>query len=357
MKKFYLVIAIMAAVVSGAKAQNQTVLSSRFFDNMYISFTVAGSMQMGDLNSDILKNPVYPSANLYIGKWITPIFGLEINEEALFHNSFKENDVIADGNYLGMNALFNLNNIFHGYKGRPDMCEVIPFVGAGWMRAFGTEDVAPLRQVLEQNGVGFKAGINLAFNLGKARAWQINIRPACKWVACRSCDNNSFDLNKKFGRLSVEAGFTYKFKNHYGTNNFVKAQLRDQAEIDALNDRINYLNEELAKKPKEVVKTVTKEVAVAANNETSFVIPFDKGKDVVKGDISGIAAELKKTSGTINITGNTSPEGSEKVNKALAIRRAEAAKKALVNAGVDESRIKVLNSYEDKRNAIIKVVK
>ena len=357
MKKFYLVLAIMAAFVSGTNAQNQTVLSSRFFDNFYVSVTVAGSMQMGDLNKDIFQNPVYPSANVYIGKWITPIFGLEINDEALFHNSFKSNDVCADANYLGMNAVFNLNNIFHAYKGRPDMCEVIPFVGIGWLRAFGTHDVAPMRQILEQNGVGFKTGINIAFNLGKARAWQINLRPSCKWIASRSCDNNTFDLTKQFGRLSLEAGFTYKFKNHYGTHNFVKAQLRDQAEIDALNDRINYLNEELAKKPKEVIKTVTKEVAVAAANETSFLITFDKGKDIVKGDINAIAAELKKTTGTINITANTSPEGSEKLNKALAIRRAEAAKKALVDAGVDASRIKVLNNYEDKRNAVIKVVK
>lgn len=351
MKKILLSCAL--ALCAGVAANAQTVMSSRLFDNTYVSATVSGQMKMNDLNKDIFSNPVYPAFNIYVGKWITPKFGVELNAEAIFHNSFKSNSKFVDGTYLGANAMINLNNIFHGYKGKADLCEVVPFAGIGWMHACGNSE-EKLAGVINGNGMGIKAGINVGFNVGKFQAWQINLRPSVMWAVN---DYEPTHINSVFGRVALEAGFTYKFKNHYGTHNFVLAQLRDQAEIDALNDRIKALNDELAKKPKVVEKIVTKEVAAVAADETSFLISFDKGSDKVKTDVKNIVENLKKTNGTITITGNTSPEGPERVNKALAIRRAEAAKKALVEAGLDASRIKILNDYEDKRNAIIKLQK
>lgn len=360
MKKIILACALALGI--GSVANAQTVMSSRFFDNTYVGVNVAAQTGMHGFGER-----VYPAADLYLGKWITPAFGLEINGEALFHNSFKSMEKPVDGVYVGMNAMFNLNNIIHKYKGQPDRVEFIPFVGLGALHGFG-EDIVQggaaadgcmppmgnLNGAVNSNGLGAKAGLNVAFNLGKSRAWTINVRPTATWALTYGSTVAKF--NSLYGRVSLEAGFTYKFKNRYGTHNFVLATLRDQAEIDALNDRINYLNEELAKKPKEVIKE--KQVMVEVPVEGgSYTLSFDKGSAVVKGNVAAIAADLNKTKGDITICGNTSPEGSEKVNKALAIRRAEAAKKALVDAGVDASRIKILNNYEDKRNAIIQVVK
>lgn len=358
MKKIILACALALGI--GSVANAQTVMSSRFFDNTYVGVNVAAQTGMHGFGER-----VYPAADLYLGKWITPTFGVEINGEALFHNSFKSMEKAADGLYVGANAMLNLNNIFHAYKGQADRVEFIPFFGIGWLHGFGEAipqgtaaadgcmpPMGNLSGSVQGNGLGAKTGLNVAFNLGKSRAWAINVRPTATWALTNP--GRVAQFNSLFGRVSLEAGFTYKFKNRYGTHGFVLATLRDQAEIDALNDRINYLNEELAKKPKEITKSVKVEVPVEGG---SYTLSFDKGSDVVKGNVAAIAADLNKTKGDITITGNTSPEGSEKINKALAIRRAEAAKKALVNAGVDANRIKLLNNYEDKRNAIIQVVK
>lgn len=359
MKKIILACAL--ALGFGSAANAQTVMSSRFFDNTFVTVNVAAQTGMHGFGER-----VYPAADLYLGKWLTPTFGLEVNGEVLFHNSFKSMTKTVDGIYVGFDAMFNLNNMFHAYKGQPDRVEVIPFAGIGWLHGYGepleqgaanpTSDMNPpmgnVYGAVYDNGLGGKAGVNVAINLGKSRAWAINIRPTATWALThKPC---VVQFNSLWGRVSLEAGFTYKFKNRYGTHNFVLAQLRDQAEIDALNNRINYLNDELAKKPKEIIKEKIVEVTA---EDANFAVSFEKGSDKPIGNIAQIASVLNKTKGTITICGNTSPEGSEKLNKALAIRRGEATKKALVAAGVDANRIKILNNYEDKRNAIIKVVK
>ena len=53
-----------------------------------------------------------------------------------------------------------------------------------------------------------------------------------------------YDVNRASFQLNV--GLVYKFRNSNGSHNFVVAELRDQAEIDALNDQINDLRGELA---------------------------------------------------------------------------------------------------------------
>ena len=60
-----------------------------------------------------------------------------------------------------------------------------------------------------------------------------------------------------------------------------------------------------------------------------------------------------KTDASITIVGSTSPEGSEKFNRNLALARANAVKDALVKAGVDKDRITVTNAYGKQRNATI----
>ena len=55
----------------------------------------------------------------------------------------------------------------------------------------------------------------------------------------------------------------------------------------------------------------------------------------------------------ITIIGNISPEGSEEINKALAIARAESIKNALIKAGISADRITITNEYANQRRATI----
>ena len=86
--------------------------------------------------------------------------------------------------------------------------------------------------------------------------------------------------------------------------------------------------------------------------DNSYTVLFKQGKSDV-GDLSDIAKKLNKTDASITIVGSTSPEGSEKFNRNLALARANAVKDALVKAGVDKDRITVTNEYGKQRNATI----
>lgn len=56
-------------------------------------------------------------------------------------------------------------------------------------------------------------------------------------------NNISYNINNSGVQLNV--GVIYKFKNSNGTHNFTIAQVRDQAEIDGLNAKINDLRNDL----------------------------------------------------------------------------------------------------------------
>lgn len=369
MKKLFLFVVAAMSMCASTYAQEeaniditrekQTVMHSRFWDNWFIGAGISGQMNLTDLNSQIFKNRVYPVVGIRGGKWVTPILGAELYGEVLFHNSFQKNTALVDAICVGANVMTNINNIVHRYKGRPDFCEVMPFVGLGYTHGWGEWGTPnSMKSVCVNNGMAFKTGAIVAFNMGKSRAWQLSLRPSVIWEVCRSGDYYSAQFNINYARLSLEAGVTYKFKNHYGTHNFVLATMRDQNEVDELNRLIEQYREELAQKPKVVEKIVTKEVVVAnADDGTNYMISFDQGSDKPKGDIAAIAAMLNKSDKGIEITGFTSPEGPERVNRALAKRRAEAAKAALVAAGVDANRIVINNNYEDQRKAVIKYAK
>ena len=72
-------------------------------------------------------------------------------------------------------------------------------------------------------------------------------------------------------------------------------------------------------------------------------------------DITPVINALKQNNKNITIIGNISPEGSEKVNKALALARAKSVRNALIKAGISADRITITNEYADQRRATIVV--
>lgn len=153
-----------------------------------------------------------------------------------------------------------------------------------------------------------------------------------------------FDVRNSW--YGLEVGVSYRLGNTFKVCN----KTHTQAEVDALNAEINELREKLEKKPEMVVQYVDKAVVETVDN--NYTVLFKQGKSDV-GDLSDIAKKLNKTDASITIVGSTSPEGSEKFNRNLALARANAVKDALVKAGVDKDRITVTNEYGKQRNATI----
>ena len=331
MKKLLL---IFAAALLTVSANAQIVTESKTSDNWYIG--VNGGVATASKGHAWLKD-LQPNAGLRLGRWFTPVFGLAVESNAYFKNTNGyTTGTLVNALNTSLLATVNMSNWFGGYKGEPRCFEVIPVLGLGWGHIFGSPT-----EEYRQDLLTSKVGIDFAFN------------ETTNWY-----DGVAYNLNKSAFQLNV--GLVYKFKNSNGTHNFTIAQLRDQAEIDALNAQINDLRNELAKKPKEVVKEIVKETPAPAPQEVKVenlvFVTFAQGKSLLtkeaKAALDGIA-EGKH----VQIVGTASPEGSKEINDKLSQARADVVGDYLKGRGiiVDEATGKGVQGTTSNRLAVVYV--
>ena len=318
------IIFILTLLLSAFTVNAQTaVQTSKLLDNTYVG------VQAG-VNTPLSFNQMFPVneyAGIRVGKNLTPVFGLNVDAGVTFNdhanghtngfvNHFASHAVVNTIN-VGLNGTVNLMNLFKGYKGSPRLFEVSTVTGLGWSHIYNK--TTGITNTLDDDELIAKTGADFAFNLGKKKAWQIYAEPSVVWnLTNRTTDDVRF--NKDHAYLQLLVGVNYKFKTSNGTHNF------KVYDITAMNDEINSLRSKLAKKPKEVVKTVTNTV----DNRT-FVIFFAQNSD----ELTPTAKEvLDKISGTVDVTGFASPEGTSEYNLKLSERRANAVANYLKNKGV-----------------------
>jgi len=316
MKKFILMLAIMFATMFTANAQIATE-NSKLFDNTYVGVE-AGVTTPLDFNSVFPLNTV---VGIKLGKELTPVFGFELEGQTFFNeNNFTPwTNTFVKGTNVGLNGVTNLSNLFGGYKGTPRFFEVKANVGLSWLHYWNTS----------ANDMLAKTGIDLAFNIGKTKAHTITITPAVYWNLTGSADHK-MSFNKHRAQLGVFASYVYHFKTSNGTRHF------KTYDVGAMIGEIDRLNEELAKKPTEVVveKVVTKAVpataAVATVNATTVFFAFnsDELDDRAKAELDKLGEN-----GIYCIDAYASSEGSTEYNVALSQRRADAVKAYLEGRG------------------------
>ncbi|MCM1217962.1 MAG: OmpA family protein [Lachnospiraceae bacterium] len=354
MKKILLMFVSVVVATLSIFAQQTTVEGSRFFDNTYVGVSVGGQVGMTDL-TDHNNWTVAPTGSLYFGKWITPIFGIELNGDALLHDGFSTRNTFVDATYVGLNARLNLNNVFHHYTGTPDRVEFIPFVGFGWLHSYGngeyTTHNTPTVNYIGRNAFATKMGVDVAIHLNKQRSCVLNIRPTVEYALVGGHVNGVFPkYNVNNGRVGLEVGFTYKFghKNSKGdvTHNFTKAYT-----VKEYDDMVALLSNQVPDTvyvTNEVIKEVEVKVIEEVTNQ-NYVISspyFARGKytldptaDII---LDVLAGEMKKNQCSYTITGYASLEGVETFNKTLSLHRAEVVRDALIERGVDADRLTVV---------------
>ena len=344
MKKvgLFFVAAAMAASVSA-----QTVTESKTFDNFYVGINGGAATKMtrnswlGNLN---------PNAGLRIGRWFTPVFGLAAESNAYFSNKpYASTGTTVRGINTSLLATVNMSNWLGGYKGEPRPFEIIPVFGFGWGHVFGNHDLSLAERPSKvMNALTSKAGMDFAFNLGAKKAWQVYVEPSVTW-ALNGNGYEDVQYNENKGAFQVNAGVIYKFKNSNGTHNFAIAQLRDQSEIDGLNNKINSLrsdmndkDSQLAAKDKQIQDLQNqldecnkKPVVSATATNLQPTVLFRQGKSIIDraqyAPIEMIASYLKNNpSAKIVIKGYASPEGPARLNQKLSEDRANVVKKVLI---------------------------
>ena len=355
MKKFILTLVIAFMMIFTANAQIATE-NAKLFDNTYVGVEVGATTPL-NFNSVF---PVNPVAGVKLGKELTPVFGLEVEGLAVFgdnvyrygvnnsmmipidgamnvHKNGSVNTFVKATN-VGLNGVINWSNLLFGYQGTPRFFEVKTNTGIGWLHYFGdftTNKVGGYKPTDQRNVLTAKTAVDLAFNLGRTKAHTLTVSPGVYWGLN---EEGNVKFNKNYAQFGVMVGYTYHFKTSNGTRYF------KTYDVGAMTDEISRLNEELAKKPKEVevIKYVDRVVinnnapttnAVAATgfgvNETVF-FAYDSAE---------LDARAKETldklgqNGIYVIDAYASSEGSTEYNKELSQRRADAVKAYLESRG------------------------
>lgn len=371
MKKIFSFIVALCMMITLASAQ--TVESSRLFENTYVT-VMGGGVTTTQYNGadgfwngawDVAKH-VKPAASLEFGNYVTPVVGFSLEGVALF-NTINTNTWVNQSNVVA-NAKFNLSNLFGGYKGQPRVFEVVLVPGLGWGHDYGYYGIDETGEKVyssDPNYATYNAALELNFNLGKQRAWQINVKPV--YTINHRNTKDVFVKDNMNGRLMV--GVTYKFgsKRKGGAHNFVlcpysvtKADYDAVvAERDALKNRPAEVKEVVKEVPvtKEVVKTEVK--VLTGSTVITFPIGSCALSKVERQKVEMFAKSLDKES-LVQIVGSAdSKTGTETRNFALAQNRANVVKNVLTESGVAADRISVntvmdaTDNVETSRSAIL----
>ncbi len=347
MKKIAMLIAAAAVAVS-ANAQKTTITAHEAMDNIYIGVNAGADTKV---KGDDSFSKFTPTFGARVGKNFTTVFGLLFDAQAYFNT--KSNSVLVKSFDVDLLGSANLMNAFAGYNGTPRCFEISLLGGFGYTHNNGAN---------VRNGINSRIGANFAFNLGKAKAWQIYVEPTMTWQLANYGKGNEYydDIRMKYNvhnaYFGLRAGVNYKFKTSNGTHNFAFSQLRDQKEIDDLNAKINALRNEnvslknqcesdLAAKDAEIAQ-LQKALDDCANRPMQVVeekvanlqpsVVFSQGSSKVENsqlaNIELIANYMRSNKDAkVKISGYASPEGSKEINQKISEARAENVKSILVN--------------------------
>jgi len=363
MKKLFLMLAV-SMMTASVSAQNTAVTANKAGDNWYIGINAGVATPMskfsydavGDKKAGFMKG-ISPEFGIRVGKNLTTVFGLALDVDAYFGNKQKGNIYGAGKSMLGSKTFvnttnfdllttWNLSNAFAGYKGEPRAFELIALVGGGYSRAWA----------IKEGGINAKVALDFAFNLGADKAWQVYLEPYAMFV---NGWNNPFkkaetfyDGKKQGGFFGLKAGVNYKFGNSNGTHNFKVEELRDQAEIDGLNAKINELRADnnakdgkIAADAREIADLKAKLAACEARPVQTVVeekenilqpmVIFRQGKATIDAaqyaSIEMVAKYMRNhKDAKVIVRGFASPEGKAELNQKLSEQRAAAVKNALV---------------------------
>ncbi len=353
MKKSTILVAAALAVMSLSANAQKAYEGTRFLDNWYVG--VKGGVTTPTAHSAFWRN-MRAETGIELGKQITPVLGVSF--EGLTGINTSMSKTAFDDLNLGLLGKINLNNLFCGYNGQPRLFEVEGIAGFGWGHDFMNSGYgSDLSYMVSRFGASFN------FNLGEEKAWAVNIRPA---IVYRMDGDRAQVLNVNKSKIEILAGVTYRFASSNGKHYMTIQKPYNQAEVNSLNESINALRAENARKEEALsakeaenarlakeltdLKNAPKEVQTIVQNTHSksleSVVTFRQGKTAISADqvpnVERIATYMKNNpKSTVSIKGYASPEGSAEVNARVAQQRADAVKNMLISKyKISASRIK-----------------
>ena len=333
MKKFTLLMVAMFSMAFSANAQ-YNVDGHKFWDNWSLGLEGGITTNLHDWN-----HPEGAVVGINATKAITPVVSFEFGIGAGINNNYSwemaHSANVIDNLSAIASTKINLMNWFCGYKGTPRLFEIQARGGFGYMREFWPDFPGnPTKSGNDLNRAIAKFGFDFDFNLGKAKAWTISLRPAvvmkmtrenplttpvfmgCVYKGCDAYGHNVIG--------QITAGVTYHFKTSNGTHHF--AAVKPQVVTETV--------EKIVEKPVEkiVEKVVEKQVAAAAGNNI-YVVEFEQNKSNLSNTAKATLDQISNGT-TVILDAYASPEGAKAYNQKLSQKRADAVKGYLENKGV-----------------------
>ena len=352
MKKLFLMLAV-SMMTASVSAQNTAITSNKAQDNWYIGVNAGVATPMMKRGDNGRFKGFSPEFGVRVGKNLTTVFGLALDINNYFGNKTDSKSLFGSKTFINATdfdilSTWNLNNAFAGYNGQPRKFEVIFLAGGGYSRAWAEK----------AGGINAKFAFDLALNLGADKQWQVYLEPGIVLGQPYPVYANPFrkvetvEGKKWNGAASIKVGFNYKFGNSNGSHNYKIAELRDPAEVDALNAKINELRSDVDAKngqlnaANQTINDLKKKLAECEARPTQIVeekketllqpiVIFRQGKSTIDAaqyaSVEMVAKYLKNhPESKVLVKGYASPEGKAELNQKLSEARATAVANALI---------------------------
>ncbi|MBO5172617.1 MAG: OmpA family protein [Bacteroidaceae bacterium] len=335
------------------------VVTNGFWDNWFVGFggdfiSNFSSQEIGVSGSPFASERYSWGGSVTLGKWATPSVGVrakvgfgwgrQINSaEADFMGpDYMWDNDLTNPKFSQLNVslqpLFNLHNIFAGYK--PRVWNTILYASVGCRINFVTDDSSPMV------GLGW---LNV-FNVSDRFHFNVDLYAD---MGHNDLDGNSAVTATGMGACDLQLGASVGFGVNLGKVGWDNApdvdaiMAMNKAQLDALNASLAEQQEENARM-QAIIKNhkcpEAKQVTEIIASKASVFFNIGKSKVASKKDLVNVQELVKCAKGkTIVVTGYAdSKTGTASYNQTLSEKRAQAVADELVKMGVSRDKIEVV---------------
>ncbi|WP_255489822.1 OmpA family protein [Dysgonomonas sp. 25] len=344
---------VSAQETSGQSAQagRKTVFEKNgFWDNWFIGAGAAANVSLGDKGAEAdFQSRINFVPTVQVGKWFSPMWGSRLKVEGgRLHNFMNNGNTMLKNNYVNghVDFMWNVSNTFGRYNEKR-FYSFIPYVGIGYLHAWDYDNYAVMGlEDAKTRSITTNAGIINNFRFSNRLSLDVELYATLVKDNLDKMGPGKVNYDAIAG---VSASLVYKL----GKTGFSEALLRDQAEIDRMNDEINRLrreNAELSTRPERCPKcpeaqTIVKEVKGSAPVNVVFFrlnsSTIDRGQEVT---IYNVAKYLQDNPNVkIKVVGYADKKtGTASYNERLSERRAKnVADRLIKKHNINSSRVDV----------------
>lgn len=339
--------------ISLGAGRNTTFVNNSFWDNWFVGAGAGANIYFGDKDANAsFGKRMTVTPNFQLGKWFSPYSGARIKLAGgpNMHTFNNDASLMTRNRYVSaeLNYMWNMTDYLMSYNANR-VYSFIPYIGVGWAYGWRYKNLPEYASNSNHvNSATFDAGIINRFRFSERIALDIELSGKLLKddFDQRTGGKRGYDvLGTSSASLVINIGKKAVF---------TEAVLRDQNEINNMNNTINMQRADIAKlsqrpvekaEPKVVIKEVIKEVRIneePVNNVVLFAINQVKVAPNQEVNVYNVAKYLKENPDKkVRVIGYTDKEtGTAVINEKLSRQRAQNVADIMTGKyGIDQNRV------------------